>query len=263
MSKRRIGSRLSGAGFTRGMLADLEREELVSSFGGQGLITEVLEVIGDGKEATVYACAAHPDTGVERLAAKVYRSDRFKAFRGSRSYAGRRGHRDARSARAIQNATAKGRLMAHHEWVAWEWEVMCTLYDAGADVPRPLAQSADAILMEHIGSGDEAAPKLRHVELDPETARAAFARLMQNVEILLDCHLIHGDLSAYNLLWWQDRAWVIDLPQAVDARTHHDAETYLRRDVANLERHFRRFGLSAGDASRRLWTRYRRGELGR
>ena len=50
MSKERIGSRLSGAAFTRGMLADQEKAAVLREFGGQGLITDVLGVIGDGCE---------------------------------------------------------------------------------------------------------------------------------------------------------------------------------------------------------------------
>ena len=263
MSEERVGSRLSGAGFTRGMLPEMERAALLESFGSQGLITDVLGPIGSGKEATVYSCVAHPTVGVERLAAKVYRSDRFKAFRGIGGYAGTRGHRDTRSTRAMQTGTAVGRRMAHHEWVGWEWEVLCRVHDAGADVPEPLARSADAILMEHIGDGAGPAPKLRAVALDADAARGALERLLRNVEIFLDCHLVHGDLSEYNILWWEGRPWVIDVPQSVDARSHGDAFQYLSRDVANLERCFRAHAISTHGAARRLWSHYVRGSLGR
>ncbi len=36
-------------------------------------ITDVLHRVKGGKEANVYCCAAHPDTGLELMAAKVYR----------------------------------------------------------------------------------------------------------------------------------------------------------------------------------------------
>ena len=263
MGKERIGSRLSGDGFTRGMLADLEKSEIMASFAGQGLITDVLGVIGDGKEATVYCCAADPGVGVERLAAKVYRSERFRAFRGARRYAGGRSYGDKRVERAMQNQTTKGRRMAHHAWIDWEWQTLCTAYDRGADVPDVLARSADAILMEYLGDAEGPAPQLRHVELTERQAESAFRRLLKSVERLLDCHVVHGDLSPYNILWWDDRAWIIDLPQAIDARQNRDAFTYLKRDVANLERYFARYGLSAARTAERLWARYRRGELGR
>ena len=30
------------------------------------------------------------------------------------------------------------------------------------------------------------------------------------------CHLVHADLSEYNILWWQKEAWFIDVSQAVE-----------------------------------------------
>ena len=163
LSNERLGSRLSGAEFTRGMLAEAEKAEVLAQFGGHGLITDVVATIGDGKEATVYLCAADPSVGVDWLAAKVYRAAKFRAFRGGRTYAGERTALDSRAKRAMRTKTEAGRRIAHHEWVAWEWETLCRLHDAGADVPEPLASSDDAILMELVGDGEGAAPKLRHV----------------------------------------------------------------------------------------------------
>ncbi len=263
MPKERIGSRLSGAAFVRGMLAELEKSEVMAQFGGQGLITDVLGVIGDGKEATVYCCRADPSTGVELLAAKVYRAQKFRAFSGARRYAGHRVVLDERVDRAMKTKTDKGRRMAHHAWIAWEWETLCTLHDAGASVPNPLAASDDAILMEYLGDEAAAAPKLRHVELEPDEARTALARLLQEVELLLDCHLVHGDLSAYNVLWWEGRPRIIDVPQSIDLHASRDGYALLRRDVANLERYFAQYGLSAGDFADQAWRRYLRGQLGR
>ncbi len=263
MSKERIGSTLSGAAFTRGMLADLEKSEVLAQFGGQGLISEVLGVIGDGKEATVYCCRADPSTGVELLAAKVYRAQKFRAFSGARRYAGDRVVLDERVGRAMKTKTDKGRRMAHHAWIEWEWETLCTLHDAGASVPNPLAASDDAILMEYMGDEEGAAPQLRHVDLEPARAKEALERLLQDVELLLDCHLVHGDLSAYNVLWWGDRPRIIDVPQSIDLHSSKNGYPHLRRDVQNLERYFARYGLSVGDFAESAWRRYQRGQLGR
>ncbi|MGH2899198.1 MAG: RIO1 family regulatory kinase/ATPase, partial [Solirubrobacteraceae bacterium] len=236
---------------------------VMQQFGGQGLITDVLGVIGDGKEATVYCCSADPSTGVELLAAKVYRAQKFRAFSGNRKYAGDRVVLDQRAGRAMQARTEKGKRMAHHAWIEWEWETLCRLHDAGASVPNPLAASDDAILMEFIGDPETAAPQLRHVKLEPEQARHALARLLQDVELLLDCHLVHGDLSAYNVLWWAERPWIIDVPQSIDLHASRNGYAHLRRDVENLERYFARYGLSAGNFAETAWHRYQRGQLGR
>ena len=74
---------------------------------------------------------------------------------------------------------------------------------------------------------------------------------------------MHGDLSAYNVLWWQERPWIIDVPQSIDLHASRDGYVHLRRDVQNLERYFARYGLSVGDFAERAWRRYQRGQLGR
>ncbi len=53
----------------------------------------------------------------------------------------------------------------------------------------------------------------------------------------------HGDLSAYNLLWWADELWLIDLPQAVDIAANPMGLDFLHRDVVNITTWFARQGL--------------------
>ena len=263
MSEEGMGSRLSRPAFNREMLATAEKAEVMAQFGDHGLVRDVVGMIGRGKEATVYLCEADPSTGADWLAAKVYRAAKFRAFRGGRRYAGERSALDARAKRAMRTKTDTGRQIAHREWVTWEWETLCALHGAGADVPAPIASSDDAILMQLVGEGGKPAPQLRHVRLELDAARAVLARLLENVEIFLDCHLVHGDLSAYNVLWSGGKAWIIDVPQSLNLHTHRGGLEYLRRDVENLDRYFARYGLSSDDFARRAWGRYARGELGR
>ena len=42
---------------------------------------------------------------------------------------------------------------------------------------------------------------------------------------------MHSDLSAYNILVWEDEIFIIDLPQAVDIRQSPNVEKLLRRDI--------------------------------
>lgn len=260
-----MGRPLTSGDFTRGMLADLERDVLLREFGGNGLITEVISRIDDGKEATVYLCRAAPGVGPDLLAAKVYRPRRFRAFSQGNRYDAGRHKSGSREERAVRRGTRTGRRTSHHAWIAWEWEVLCKLADGGASVPYPLASSDDAILMQYLGSETVPAPQLRNVELKTHEVRPLFEKLVRNLEILLDCHLIHGDLSPYNVLYAGGRPWLIDLPQAVDARRDPDARALLERDVENMCRAFRPHGIGRDPASlaNSLWLRYQRGELGR
>jgi RIO kinase 1 len=74
---------------------------------------------------------------------------------------------------------------------------------------------------------------------------------------------VHGDLSAFNVLVWDGRAFVIDFPQAVVASVNPNARQLLDRDVARLAQHFARYGVhaDAGALAADLWARYERGIL--
>jgi RIO kinase 1 len=87
---------------------------------------------------------------------------------------------------------------------------------------------------------------------------------MRNVELALAHDRIHGDLSAYNVLYWQGQVTLIDFAQAVDPR--HDDRLYalLERDIDRMYRFFARYGVRAdpGALAADMWTRYLCGELG-
>ncbi len=171
--------------------------------------------------------------------------------------------RDRRAARAIKKKSKTGRLMSHRSWIDREWETLCVLHDAGTDVPTPYARTDDAILMEYYGDEVAPAPLLVQSKLSPREAGRAHVRLLDNIEGFLACDRVHGDLSAYNVLWWQGRLSVIDFPQAVDAQNNPNARALLERDLQNVCRHFKRYGLEhdAVGHARSLWSRYRRAEL--
>ncbi len=112
------------------------------------VITRVLRRVKGGKEANVYCCQAHPDTGLEFIAAKIYRPRMLRALRNDSQYrAGRPvlnsagsvvGARDWRLHKAIAKGSATGREAAQVSWLEYEYQTMQRLHQAGADVPRPL-----------------------------------------------------------------------------------------------------------------------------
>jgi RIO kinase 1 len=259
--KRHIDSILSEGGFKREELREHEARHLNEAF--NRWITDVEGVINDGKEATVYCCRARGTVRTRYHAAKVFRARKFRAFRKDRDYYIRRHGVDQRRARAMAGGTQRGRGMGHSAWVRSEWDALCTLHAAGADVPRPVDRSDDAILMEHIGRGSRSAPMLVHVRLDPPEAEAAFEAILRNVEIMLGADLLHGDLSAFNVLYDAGRIVVIDVPQAVDLKGGEDPWPLLLRDVRNICTHFGRQGLERDpeEIAADLWERYQGAEL--
>lgn len=70
------------------------------------------------------------------------------------------------------------------------------------------------------------------------------------VEKLLEAFIVHGDLSQYNLLYWNSRLFVIDFPQVVDFSSRVDrhlrieqAKPLLLRDLRNLQNYFAQYGV--------------------
>ena len=68
-------------------------------------------------------------------------------------------------------------------------------------------------------------------------------QLVGNLQRLVAAGWAHGDLSAYNLLWWADEVWMIDFPQAVDIAANPMGLDLLHRDVVNIATWFGRQGL--------------------
>ena len=116
-------------------------------------------------------------------------------------------------------------------------------------VPQPLTASGSAVLMEYVGDADEPAPLLRHVPLGREEAAYVLDRVLRNIELFLACDIVHADLSAFNILYREERVCIIDFPQSVDPWLNPRAQRLLARDGRNVCRHFARHGVDA-DARR-------------
>ena len=58
----------------------------IASFYEEEWISDVLASVKGGKEANVYRCQAHPNTGEQLLAAKVYRPRQFRNLRNDKAY---------------------------------------------------------------------------------------------------------------------------------------------------------------------------------
>ena len=224
--------------------------ESLSSFYVEEWFTVVLYRVKGGKEATVYCCRAHPSTGHDLIAAKVFRPRMFRAMKNDALYKTGRlivskegNYPDSRTARALKKRSRYGRALDASSWCAHEAQTLDTLWAAGAEVPRVLAHSRNAILMEYVGDEHGAAPILHGLTLDEDEATRVLDRLLRNVQAMLSCFVVHADLSPYNVLYWQGDVRVIDLPQAVDALRHPQAYELFARDVDRLLAYFARLGL--------------------
>ena len=236
----------------------------LDEFVDRGLITRVHAQLTSGKEGTVYCCRAHPSTRRRFVAAKVYRQHAESSYKWNATYfEGRERVLKPQILRAVQARTAFGRTVAGGLWIDAEHAALQRLAAAGVSTPVPIALGEHAILMEYIGNGAGPAPHLHGVDFDRDAARRAFGMIMEDVALMLRHHLVHGDLSPYNILFWKGTTRIIDVPQAVDARFNHAAPELFRRDVENVCRFFARHGIreDPSELALDLWDRYQRAAL--
>jgi RIO kinase 1 len=235
------------------------------------LISDVLSMVRSGKEANVYCCQAHPNLGMDLLAAKIYRPRMLRnlkndaLYKEGRSLLGDDGKplQDQRGLRAVRKKTRKGLELTINSWIEYEYQTLQRLYQAGVHVPRPIVQAGNAILMEFIGLAGMPAPTLSTVTLGYAEARHLYQLLLHDVAVMLANHCIHADLSAYNVLYWEGTVAIIDFPQVVDPLRNPNAQSLLERDLTRLCQYFQRYhlDLQPRQLAAELFDRYLKGDL--
>jgi RIO kinase 1 len=121
---------------------------ILNEFYEQALITEVMGLVKSGKEATVYACRAHPRTGHAFLAAKIYRERDNRTFKNDAIYWAGAKVGKRREQLAFQKKTKQGLAVQAGAWQHREYKTLSLLHAAGAAVPAPVATKGGAFLME-------------------------------------------------------------------------------------------------------------------
>ena len=236
----------------------------LNEIAGQQLISDVLRKIKAGKEASVYLCRSGASIDARLLAAKVYRPRTLRNLKNDAIYrTGRTDLSEDGSAlfreadvNAIIKRTKYGEELRHTSWIAYEFATLEKLYAAGADVPKPYAMLKNSILMEYIGEDGMPAPTLNAVALERHEARELFERVILNLNLLLQNDRIHGDLSAYNILYRDSEITLIDFPQVVNPGSNPMAWTIFQRDVTRVCQYFQAQGVkvNARQLAADLWT---------
>ncbi len=238
--------------------------ESLNDFYRDHWITDVLRRVKGGKEASVYLCQGGPALKGRLAAVKVYRPRSLRNLRNDHVY--RQGRLDldgegrvildGRMLHAMQKKTQYGKELLHQSWVAYEFTSLQDLFAAGADVPEPFHMANNAILMEFIGNGVTSAPSLSEIRLGGSESRVLFDRTLQNIRILLQHERIHGDLSAYNILYRDGHITLIDFPQVISPYVNKNAYPIFCRDVERVCDYFRHQGVqsSAAKLADDLWT---------
>src|SRR2546426_2701510 len=187
-----------------------------------GLATHVVGLISAGKEANVYLATYNGAP----LAIKSYRLYRTSHRGGGPIKV------DSMSWRA-----------------AHEYEMMRQAWKGGVRVPTPARRVENRFSMRYLGTENGPAPRLKDVVL--EDPREFLDQVLDTVRRLIGAGVVHGDLSAFNILVHGGDPWVIDFSEAIRVDRAgsspwvrlKEARGVLETGLAALQVYFRKYDL--------------------
>jgi RIO kinase 1 len=203
----------------------------------------VERVAADGRSCLLAHKRYRPRTVAYKGELQALGFQRAANFVNDRAYRDGRSIGNSRDRRAAAKRTRHGKTVLRQDWPDIEFAMLERLAAAGVSVPFPVARTSDGVLMQYIGDRAMAAPRLVHAALPRARAERAAVLLIENLQRMAEAGVVHADLSVYNLLWWEDRLWIIDVPQAVDISANSQAFEFLHRDLTNVAGWFRGRGV--------------------
>lgn len=213
----------------------------------RNIVSEINGCLSTGKEANVYHAMSIPEGQGPQAAViplqraiKVYKTsilvfkDRDKYVTGE--YRFRQGYNKS-SNRAMVKV-----------WAEKEMRNLKRIYAAGIPCPEPIYLRLHVLTMGFLGSNKGTpAPKLKDVEFEGDEVEARwmslYLQLLGYMRVLYQkCRLVHADLSEYNILYHEEKLWIIDVSQSVE-HDHPKSLEFLRMDIKNVTDFFGRRGV--------------------
>ena len=132
-----------------------------------------------------------------------------------------------------------------YAWTKKEFKNLERLHKAGVRAPKPIIYRNNVLIMEYIGDPNKPAPLLRDVTL--KNPNEIFDILIDFIsKMYKKAELVHGDISAFNVLMHKNKPYLIDLGQGVLIE-HQNALEFLKRDIHNLVNYFKKFNIQADE----------------
>ena len=204
----------------------------------KGFLDEFNGIISTGKEANVYyatsknLAATH---NISKLAVKIFRT-RTLDFKKIKLYI----EGDIR----FQKSGKKSHQIIQ-TWALKEYKNLLRAFEHGLSVPRPFLVKRNILIMELLEENNRPAPQLRNCkDLTNDEIQLIYEDIFRQVSLLwTKAKLVHGDLSAYNILYANNKSYIIDMGQAV-LTEHIHADLLLLRDIENLLYYFSDFDIT-------------------
>jgi len=203
---------------------------IVYSLMNRGYIKTINGVARSGKESRLYWGMG----GRNRpIAIKIFLTTSAEFLKGRMMY--------IQGDERFKNARKDTRSLINL-WALKEFKNLQLAKQVGIRVPHPVKVDGNVLLMEFIGKKGEPAPLLRETPLD-HPARV-YDKIAEAVRTLYrDAHLVHGDLSEYNIMIVKTQPIIFDFAQAVITE-HPMAQKFLERDLIRMNWYFSKIGVT-------------------
>jgi RIO kinase 1 len=129
-------------------------------------------------------------------------------------------------------------------WTRKEFRNLQGAAAAGIRVPRPIAFLKNLLIMEYIGNPPQPAPTFAETEVDETDYDWTFETIGR---LWNEAKLVHADFSEFNVFKTEKERVLFDMGSAV-LSSHPQSADFLRRDVSNMVRFFRKRGIARADA---------------
>ena len=151
------------------------------------------------------------------------------------------------------NVRSSNKRQLINNWVNKEYRNLTRLKDAGVNVPEAITSLNNVLIIEFIGDEDgNPAPTVKN--LPPQDPNDFYEKLVDQMDKFINkANLIHGDLSSYNILNFDEEPVIIDVSQSV-VKDHIIARELLERDIKNISFEFKKMSVdtSIEDLTNRL-----------
>ncbi|MBN2154974.1 MAG: serine protein kinase RIO [Candidatus Lokiarchaeota archaeon] len=200
-----------------------------------GVISKLVGIISQGKEANVYFAYGAQQ---ESLAIKIYKID-IQSARWMKNYI----KGDPRFKKIGSNPD-----QIIFMWCQKEFRNLKQIDNADLPCPIPLHFKNNVLVMTFIGNADGTpARKLKEcVSLFQNPAKELETSLDYIDRLYRTAHLVHADLSEFNILYHESKQILIDVSQAVSI-AHPKAKQYLARDIRNIINFYSRMDVPIPD----------------
>ena len=205
---------------------DAHTDRTLFELQSRGIFDELISPVFVGKESNVFSASR----GKKKVIVKIYRMQNFD-FKTMYDYI----RKDPRY-QFLKNHRRQI-IMA---WAQREYKNLMRAKTAKIRTPQAIGCRNHIIVEEFIGD-DEPAPPLK--DSYPEDPEKFFKEVLKQMKKLYKVGLIHGDLSAFNILNHHDQPYFIDYSQSTLIRTPNSIDL-IERDVRNICHFFKKLGVA-------------------